>query len=56
MPADQARPLYEAVLAELRRLGVRVESGIFQANMEVELVNQGPVTVLVSSRSTGDCG
>lgn len=50
MPAGEARPLYEAVVEEIRMLGVRVETGVFQADMNVELVNWGPVTVLLSSR------
>jgi D-aminoacyl-tRNA deacylase len=46
---EAARPLYEAFLDNLRALGVRVESGRFQAMMEVELVNDGPVTLLLDS-------
>jgi len=48
-PADQARALYEEFVAALRTLGARVETGIFQAMMDVELVNDGPVTVLVDT-------
>jgi len=48
-PAEQARALYEEFIAALRRQGVQVETGIFQAMMEVELVNTGPVTVLVDT-------
>jgi len=48
-PAEQARALYERFVEKLRALGVRVETGVFQAMMEVELVNDGPVTLLVSS-------
>jgi D-tyrosyl-tRNA(Tyr) deacylase len=44
-PPEEAEPLYEAFCAELRRLGVRVETGVFGARMEVELVNDGPVTI-----------
>jgi D-tyrosyl-tRNA(Tyr) deacylase len=47
-PADAA-PLYEEYLRSLRSLGVRVEAGVFQAHMEVELVNDGPVTILLDS-------
>lgn len=46
-PRDQARPLVEAVVAGLRDHGVHVATGSFGADMQVELVNDGPVTVLV---------
>jgi D-aminoacyl-tRNA deacylase len=49
---EAARPLYEAFLEELRVFGVRVESGRFQAMMEVELVNDGPITLLLDSDRT----
>jgi len=48
-PPDAARPLYERFLDDLRSLGVCVEAGRFQAMMEVELVNDGPVTLLIDS-------
>ena len=48
-PAEQARALYEEFVTALRGLGARVETGVFQAMMEVELVNDGPVTVLVDT-------
>jgi len=48
-PAEQARPLYEYFVEVARRSGVRVETGVFQAHMEVSLVNDGPVTLLVES-------
>ncbi len=48
-PAEQARALYERFVEKLRALGVRVETGVFQAMMEVELVNDGPVTLLVGT-------
>ena len=48
-PAD-ARDLYEALVRELREAHVPVSTGEFQAMMQVELVNDGPVTVLVDSR------
>jgi D-tyrosyl-tRNA(Tyr) deacylase len=50
-PAEEARGLYERFVERLRSAGgVRVETGVFQARMAVELVNDGPVTLLVSSR------
>ena len=48
-PPEQARTLYEAVVRELRVAQVPVATGQFQAMMHVELVNDGPVTVLVDS-------
>jgi D-tyrosyl-tRNA(Tyr) deacylase len=44
---EQAEPLVDAVVAELRDLGVEVATGRFQTEMLVELVNDGPVTVLL---------
>ena len=49
-PPAAARPLYQALVDQLRSQGLRVESGIFQADMQVELVNDGPVTLLLNSR------
>jgi D-tyrosyl-tRNA(Tyr) deacylase len=46
---DVARALYESFVASLRALGVRVETGEFRAMMDVELVNDGPVTLLLDS-------
>lgn len=48
-PPEEAEPLYEYFLSALRRHGLRVESGVFRAMMEVELVNDGPVTILIDS-------
>jgi D-tyrosyl-tRNA(Tyr) deacylase len=44
---DYAEPLYERFCADLAALGVRVERGAFGARMAVELVNDGPVTILL---------
>jgi len=44
-----ARHLYEEFVRRLRSFGIAVETGIFQAHMEVELVNDGPVTILLDS-------
>ena len=49
-PPDQARELYDAFVESLRLTGVRVQTGVFQANMDVELVNQGPVTFILESK------
>ena len=48
-PPETAEPLYEAFCAELRALGVRVETGSFGARMAVELVNDGPVTLVLEA-------
>jgi len=44
-PAEQGRRLYEAVLAEARKRHAPVEAGVFGADMQVALVNDGPVTI-----------
>jgi D-tyrosyl-tRNA(Tyr) deacylase len=46
---DRAEPLVEVFGDALRALGVQVETGVFGARMEVELVNAGPVTVVVDT-------
>jgi D-tyrosyl-tRNA(Tyr) deacylase len=46
---EVAEPLYERFCAALRELGVPVEQGVFGARMAVELVNDGPVTIVVDS-------
>ena len=46
---DPARSLYDKFVGFLRQRGVHVEQGVFQAMMEVELVNDGPVTMLLDS-------
>lgn len=51
-PPEQAKALYEAFCEELRGLGVTVATGVFQAMMSVELVNEGPVTILLDSDKT----
>jgi D-tyrosyl-tRNA(Tyr) deacylase len=47
-PPDEAEPLYEAFCAAVAGLGVRVARGRFGARMDVELVNDGPVTIALS--------
>ncbi len=48
-PPEDANRLYEEFVRVLRGLGVRVETGVFQTHMEVELTNDGPVTILLDS-------
>src|SRR5271154_6234044 len=48
-PPEQGKALYEEFLRALQALGVRVETGVFQAHMSLELVNDGPVTILLDS-------
>jgi len=48
-PPELAKKLYEEFCETLRGLGVNVGTGIFQAMMSVELVNEGPVTILIDS-------
>ena len=50
-PGPVSEPLYEALCAELERLGTPVQRGVFGAQMSVDLVNDGPVTVLLDSAS-----
>lgn len=50
-PAAQAEPLVEELAEHLSRLGVEVATGSFGAHMEVELVNEGPVTFVVEVRA-----
>lgn len=47
---ETAVPMYEAYCEGMRQAGVHVETGIFQADMKVSLINDGPVTLLVDSR------
>ena len=49
-PPDIARTLYEQFVKEVDTLGVPVGTGVFQAMMDVELTNQGPVTFILDSR------
>jgi D-tyrosyl-tRNA(Tyr) deacylase len=48
-PGPVSEPLYDALCAELELLGTRVERGVFGADMSLELVNDGPVTVVLDS-------
>ena len=49
-PIEQARSLYEHFVSVARNSKLRIETGIFQADMAVSLTNDGPVTLLVESR------
>ena len=51
-PPKEANRLYEEFVKSLRSLGMKVETGVFQAHMRVELVNDGPVTILLDSEKT----
>ena len=55
-PPEEAEPLYECFCAELRALGLPVETGFFGAKMDVELVNEGPVTIVLDGRPAGAAG
>lgn len=48
-PPEQARELYEYFVEKVRTAGLRAETGRFQESMRVELVNEGPVTILLDS-------
>ena len=49
-PTEQARQIYEALVARVRDLNLAVATGRFQADMDVSLLNDGPVTILLDSR------
>ena len=51
-PAEQAKNLYQEFADALRSLGVSVATGVFGAMMSVELINEGPVTILLDSDKT----
>lgn len=51
-PGETARPLFDRVVELLRRDGIAVETGVFGASMQIELTNDGPVTILIDSRKT----
>ncbi len=53
-PPDEAKRLYEQVVAGLRDHGTHVETGVFAAHMQVELLNDGPVTFVLDSRGAGE--
>lgn len=47
---DAARAAYEQLIARLRESGLTVATGVFQAHMQIDLVNDGPVTILLDSK------
>jgi len=49
---EEAIPLYEKCILELKNKGIKVETGEFGADMQVELINDGPVTILLDSKKT----
>lgn len=51
-PPEEARQLYEIFVEQIRAAGLRCETGRFQEMMKVELVNEGPVTILLDSAKT----
>jgi D-tyrosyl-tRNA(Tyr) deacylase len=51
-PPEKARQLYEFFVEQIRAAGLRCETGRFQEMMQVELVNEGPVTILLDSAKT----
>lgn len=51
-PPEEANRLYQEFVGAMRALGVKVETGVFQADMQVELVNDGPITILLDSDKT----
>lgn len=51
-PPDEAICLYEEFVQALRSRRIRVETGVFQTHMQVELINDGPVTILLDSEKT----
>jgi D-tyrosyl-tRNA(Tyr) deacylase len=55
-PPEQARRMYEAAVVRLRESGLPVTTGVFQADMQVSSVNDGPVTIIVDSRDRGGPG
>ena len=51
-PPDEARALYELFVENVKASGAQVATGVFQAMMDVELINEGPVTFILDSRKT----
>ncbi len=49
-PAETGKEMYEIFVAGMRNMGVEVATGVFQAHMQVEIINDGPVTMLLDSK------
>ena len=49
---EKANEMYETMIARWREMGIRVETGRFRTEMQVSLVNEGPVTILLDSEKT----
>ncbi|MCZ2393910.1 MAG: D-tyrosyl-tRNA(Tyr) deacylase [Chitinophagales bacterium] len=50
-PPAIAIPLYHSFISELKRMGILVQEGIFGADMQIELINDGPVTIILDSKN-----
>lgn len=46
-PPEIAKPIFDGFVQELKKSGLKIETGVFGAKMEVELINDGPVTILL---------
>jgi D-tyrosyl-tRNA(Tyr) deacylase len=53
-PPELANDVYEYLVTRLRAAGIHVETGVFQASMQVSLINDGPVTFVLDSRTVGN--
>ncbi len=49
-PPEEGKRLFNQLVAEASNLGIQVETGVYGANMDVELINSGPVTILLQAR------
>jgi D-tyrosyl-tRNA(Tyr) deacylase len=49
-PPDKAKELYDFFIGHLRHTGLKIETGVFQEHMQVEIHNDGPVTLLLKSK------
>jgi len=49
-PPDLAKPLYEHFIEKVKQMGIKTATGIFQAEMQVALINDGPVTLMLDSK------
>jgi len=50
LKAEEAKKYYELFNDELKKYGLEVQTGVFQANMQVELINDGPITIILDSK------